>query len=230
MAVPTLIAARALGSSSASVGPTTGIDTTGATALRVWVVTQQLAAPTVTDSKSSTWAADGSAVLLSSGFTGYVHCMKATGTVVVGTGHTFSATGTSSSSIFAAGFGPSGGGTLSFTTWTAQADATSPYDSPATTPSGGADVLLITFGADDGSGSPVTLTWGNSFTTVTNGTVTDQTNFWGGALAQRSVTGASGSYNSTFTSNSTSRTNAVVGILSFTESGGGDTLMAQACL
>lgn len=215
MAVPSYIAAAALGSSTGSVGPTAGINTTGATALRVVVITQQSGTPSVTDSRSNTWTTDRAAVLLNGTFTAYVHFFKAT-TNNVGTAHTFSATGATATSIWAIAVGPSAGGSLTLTAFDAVADASSPYTSNSITPAS-ADALLIAFGASDGAGSPVTTTWQNGETARAD--VTDHNNFWGGSVATRAVT-SSGSYAASFTDNSTSPANSVVAILAVTESGG----------
>lgn len=217
MAVPSYLTSVALGSSG-NVGPTTGIDTTGATALRVVVITQQAGTPTVTDSRTNTWVADRAAVLLSSTYSGYVHFLKAT-TNNVGTAHTFSATGTSACSIWPIAVGPSAGGTLTLTAFDAIADPNSPYTSNSITPAN-ADALLICFGATDGAGSNVTTTWQNGETKRAD--VTDHDNFWGGSIATRVVT-SSGSYSTSFTDNSSGPTNSVVAILAVTESAAGGT-------
>jgi hypothetical protein len=208
------------GSSTGSV-TSSAIDTTGATLLRVWVISQQAGDPTVSDSKGNTWVKDGSTVQLNAGFTANVTCWRAT-TNTVGSGHTFTAVGTTSSTVFAVAVGPSAGGELSATTWNAVADATSPYASPSVSPGG--DALLLTFGSSDSAGSPVTTDWSASSFTE-RAAVTDHNSFWGGSVATRAV--SAGTYNSSFTENGTGATNGVVGIISVTESGSQPTITQQ---
>jgi hypothetical protein len=222
MAVPSFISAVATGSATGSV-TSAAIDTTGATQLRVFVITQQVGNPSVSDSKANTWALDGTSTLLNGTFTAYVTCWKCTPSSV-GTGHTFSATGTTAASILAIAVGPSNAGALSASTWNAQTDATSPYVSPSVTPSS-ADALLVTFGASDSSGAAVTTDWSaNSFTS--RASITDHNSFWGGSVATRAVT-TSASYASSFTDSGTGAANSVVGIIAFTEAGAAPSITAQ---
>lgn len=216
MTVPVLQSVAAKGSGT-NVATTTGVDTTGCVAFRMIAISQSNAAPTFSDSKSNAWAADGSPVQLNATFTAYVHASKCTtASPTVGASHTFTCTGNDAVSVWMIGLKPgTGGDPISITAWSAQADASSPYTSPSAVTSD-PDALLIVFGTDDGSGSPITLTWDSSFSSVASGAVTDQNSFWGGALGSRSVT-STGTYSSSFTSNSTGRTNAVIGIYAVTE-------------
>lgn len=224
--LPNIIAA--IGTGGAANCTTGAIDTTGATQIAVVVVTQSATAPTVSDSKSNTWAQDGTPLQLSSAFSGYVSVWRCTSaTPSVGTGHTFTANGTSATSVWAISIGPSAGGTVTLSAWSKNADASSPYAHSGVTttidPS-----LIIAFGADDGSGNPVTLTWANSFAGIAGSAITDQNSFWGGSLASRSVTTA-GTYTPQFTTSSSAPSNAVLAALIATEetAGGGSQSASQ---
>ena len=216
MATPTLVSFTGQGFGAAN-GTTGAIDTTGATALRVVAITESSTAPTITDSKSNSWTQDGASTQISSAFGAYVFCFRAT-TNNVGSGHTFSGTGTFAITLFVFAVGPSAGGSLSLTTWDPVADASSPYTSNPVTPSQ-AEALLLAFGATNGSGSPVTQDWSSSSFTE-RAAVTDHNSFWGGAIATRAVSSIA-AYTASFTDNSTSPTNSVLGIMAVTESAPG---------
>lgn len=217
MGAPLLVAGVGTGSGTANA-TSSAIDTTGSEDCRVVVITQSASDPTVSDNKSNSWVKDGSSTLLNTSFTAWVSCWKPTGTLNFGTGHTFSANGTTITSVWAFSWKKSGAGfQLDVAVWNPKAQSgAGPYTSNSVTPSK-PDALLLVFTADDGSGSPVTLTWTNSFVGISGGAITDHNNFWGGDIAQRTVN-ANGTYNSQASTNSTSPANAVIGILSITES------------
>lgn len=189
------------------------INTTGATALRVFVVTQQAGAATVSDSRGNVWAIEGAPIQISSAFGGYLSCYRATGTVIVGTGHTFAAAGSVATSVGAIALRPNAGGTLSASSWSAQVANTSPHAAPAATPSKNW-ALLIACGAHDGAGSSVAYDWsGSGFTTLAS--VVDANSFWTGSIAARVVT-TGGSITPSFVS-SGSPGGGGAGVLVFTE-------------
>jgi hypothetical protein len=86
MAVPTLVASTIVASTDKNDATTSAINTTGATALFVWLACSKSTTSTVTDSKGNTWTAltkNSASILVG------LQLWYCTTTPTVGTGHTF---------------------------------------------------------------------------------------------------------------------------------------------
>lgn len=210
--IPAVVNQVFTGGSTAST-TSAAVDTTGATDLRVFVVTQTATNPTVTDSKGNTWVIEGAPIRISTTFTGYLSCFKPTGTVLVGTAHTFSATGATATSVGAIALRPNAGGTLAADAWSAVVDNSSPHAAPSVTPSKNW-ALLVACAAHDGAGNPTTYDWtGSGFTPVAS--VLNAASFWTASLAIRAVT-AAGPFTPSVASSGTP-TGGGAGVIVFTE-------------
>lgn len=209
--IPAVVASVFTGGGATAVSG--AIDSTGATDLRVFVVTQTATSPTVTDSKGNTWEIEGAPIRISTTFTGYLSCFKPTGTVLVGTAHTFSAAGATATSVGAIALRPNAGGTLAAAAWSSVVDNNSPHAAPAITPSKNW-ALLVACGAHDGAGNPTTYDWsGSGFTPIAS--LLNASSFWTASLAVRVVTTA-GPFTPSFSSSGTP-TGGGVGVLAFIE-------------
>jgi hypothetical protein len=141
------------------------IDTSGATEIYIFVMVYNTTPPTaVTDTKGNTYSLQGSALNVNTG-PGILCCYRATG-VTVGSGHNFSVTpaGNFGLTFLVVAVGPSGGGSLTSTTWATTSDATSPHTSSSVTvPAEGA--LVLSAGSYDAAGGAGTFNWsGSGFT------------------------------------------------------------------
>lgn len=103
-----------------------------------------------------------------------------------------------------------------------------PWDSPAVTPAGGLNELMIGVGIDDSSGAGDSFTSNLSFTNLD--AIADGSAFITGISAYKIVNGTSGSYQ--YEGTSTQASQMLMGIYTFKEAGGGgaDSLLGQALL
>lgn len=200
---------------NSGVTTTTARDTTGATELRVWTICASVSVPVVTDSKGNTWVEDDTAVVQVTA-SSYMRCFKATGTVVVGTGHTFTSTlAAANNHIGMIAFRPTAvGNTLAITPLDGVRDLSSPFTSPTISPAD--DATLIAINGNFPAGAQ-TITWGDSFTKLLD---VSGANRYASSLAYRQVVGGAGPYSASHTSTASLAASAAA-IFSVTESGSG---------
>jgi hypothetical protein len=199
------------GSSSANV-TSAARNTVGATKLRLFVITQNSARPTISDSLGNTWTPLGTVAQVSVNFDGWLHCFEATGTIIVGATHTFTCTGTVASTIAMIALRPTHGGTLTLGSWVVNNVAgTSQVSNSVTPPQDHA--LLVSFGAHDGTGNPTTYNWGSSFVEIAS--EKNAASFWTGSIATR-VVRTTAVYTSSYTS-SGSPSNGSTALFAVTE-------------
>lgn len=220
--VPALLVSIAKGLDSSSGNTTTSADTTGVTQLRIVVESQvnTLVDGSLTDNKSNAFVIESGPTTVGT-FPAYKYVYRPTGTLTVGTGHTFTVNAAGSwASSWVVGVGPSAGGTVSVASDQTFPDTTKPYVTASITPAQD-NALLIGWAGDDSTGANVAWAWTSPSSIISGATLNDHNSVWGGTLGQRTVN-AAGSYSMEASNSGTGGAGGAI-IFSFTEvtTGGG---------
>lgn len=196
LAPPAVVAAVVTGSAT-DTAVSSARDTTGATVLRAWVISQGISAPSLEDNFGNDWQPVGATTQFSTSFSGFLTCYETNGAITVGAGHQLTAVGSVAATVGMVAIRARAGGALSVSTWDKVVDNSSPHTANAIDP----DIttaLIIAVGAHDGTGNPVTYDWsGSSFTAIAS--ELDATSYWTCSVASRGVTD-DGSFTPSFTS------------------------------
>lgn len=185
LAPPVVVASVVTGAGSGTA-VSAARDTTGATVLRAWVISQSASAPSLTDNLGNTWVAVGATTQFSTSFGGYLTMYETSGAITVGAGHQLTAVGTIATTVGMVAIRARAGGTLTVSTWDRLIDNSSPHAGNAQDPSI-TTALIVAIGAHDGTGNPVTYDWsGSSFTELA--AEKNASSFWTCSVASREVT------------------------------------------
>lgn len=185
LAPPRVVASVVTGSGSGTA-VSAARDTSGATVLRAFVISQSATAPTLTDNLGNTWVPVGATTQFSTSFNGYMTQYATSGAITVGAGHQLTAVGSVATTVGMIAIKARAGGTLAVTTWDRLVDNTSPHAGNVQDPVQ-ATALIVAVGAHDGTGNPVTYDWsGSSF--VEQASEKNASSFWTASIATREVT------------------------------------------